>query len=217
MRKMVLLAAMMAMAALMLAAAPALAADDNDRRDNDNRNHDNRNHDNRNHDNRDFGDFIDEFCEDSDGDFVCDFDEFCEDSDGNLICDLEEFCEDFDGNFFCDDEEDLFDGFGDLGDEIFQTSDQQAESGDADQSFDISGSGANSNQCVGAQGVSNTGNAQNTINILNIGGEIDDFELDELESSLTVSPTNTTTCDQEVNQAATAFGGYDHGGGSYYY
>jgi hypothetical protein len=192
MRKMVLLAAMMAMAALMLAAAPALAADDNDRRDNDNRNHDN----------RDFGDFIDEFCEDSDG---------------NLICDLEEFCEDFDGDFFCDDEEDLFDGFGDLGDEIFQTSDQQAESGDADQSFDISGSGANSNQCVGAQGVTNTGNAQNTINILNIGGEIDDFELDELESSLTVSPTNTTTCDQEVNQAATAFGGYDHGGGSYYY
>ena len=197
MRKMVLLAAMMAMAALMMAAAPALAADDNDRRDNDNRNHDNRNHDN-----RDFGDFIDEFCEDSDG---------------NLICDLEEFCEDFDGDFFCDDEEDLFDGFGDLGDEIFQTSDQQAESGDADQSFDISGSGANSNQCVGAQGVTNTGNAQNTINILNIGGEIDDFELDELESSLTVSPTNTTTCDQEVNQAATAFGGYDDGGGSYYY
>lgn len=185
MRKMVLLAAMMAMAALMLAAAPALAADDNDRRDNDNRKHDNRNHDNR--DNRDFGDFIDEFCED------------------------------FDGDFFCDDEEDLFDGLGDLGDEIFQTSDQQAESGDADQSFYISGSGANSNQCVGAQGVTNTGNAQNTINILNIGGEIDDFELDELESSLTVSPTNTTTCDQEVNQAATAYGGYDYGGGSYYY
>jgi hypothetical protein len=210
MRKMVLLAAMMAMAALMLAAAPALAADDNDRRDNDNRNHDNR-------DNRDFVDFIDEFCEDSDGDFVCDFDEFCEDSDGNLICDLEEFCEDFDGDFFCDDEEDFLNGFGDLGDEIFQTSDQQADSGDADQSFDISGSGANSNQCVGVQGVTNTGNAQNTINILNVGGEIDDFELDELESSLTVSPTNTTTCDQEVNQAATAFGGYDHGGGSYYY
>lgn len=216
MRKMVLLAAMMALAALMLAATPALAADDNDRRDNNNRNHDNRD----NRDNRDFGDFIDEFCEDSDGDLVCDFDEFCEDLDGNLVCDLEEFCEDFDGDFFCDDKEDFFDGFGDLGDlgdEIFQTSDQQAESGDADQTFDISGSGANSNQCVGAQGVTNTGNAQNTINILNVGGEIDDFELDELESSLTVSPTNTTTCDQEVNQAATAFGGYDHGGGSYYY
>jgi hypothetical protein len=203
MRKMVMLAAMMALAALMLAAAPALAADDNDRKDD-------------NH-NGDFGDFIDEFCEDSDGDLVCDFDEFCEDLDGNLVCDLEELCEDFDGDLFCDDEEDILDGFGAFADELFQTSDQEAESGEVDQSFDISGSGANSNQCVGAQGVANTGNAQNTINILNLGGEIDDLELDELESSLTVDPTNTTTCDQEVNQAATAFGGYDYGGGYAYY
>ena len=206
MRKMVMLAALVALAALMLAAAPALA-DDNDRNDGDN---------NRNEDNRDFGDFIDEFCEDSDGDFVCDFDEFCEDLDGNLICDLDEFCEDFDGDFFCDEEEDFVDDFGDFADELFQTSEQEAESGDVDQSFDVSGSGANSNQCVGAQGVANTGNAQNTINILNLGGDIDDLELDELESSLTVDPTNTTTCDQEVNQAATAFGGYDYGGGGYY-
>src|SRR5215208_405721 len=195
MKKMVLLAALVALAALMLAAAPALA-DDHDRNGGDHdRNHDN--HDN--HDNRDFGDFLDEFCEDSDGD---------------LICDLDEFCEDFDGDFFCDDEEDednLFDGFGDG---LFQTSDQQAESGDVDQSFLVTGGGANSNQCVGAQGVANTGNAQIELNILNVGGEIDDFELEDLESSLTVDPTNTTTCDLEVNQSATAYGG---GGGGYYY
>jgi hypothetical protein len=200
MKKMVLLAALVALAALMLAAAPALA-DDHDRNrgdhDRNHDNHDNRNHDN--HDNRDFGDFLDEFCEDSDGD---------------LICDLDEFCEDFDGDFFCDDEEDednLFDGFGDG---LFQTSDQQAESGDVDQSFLVTGGGANSNQCVGAQGVANTGNAQIELNILNVGGEIDDFELEDLESSLTVDPTNTTTCDQQVNQSATAYGG---GGGGYYY
>jgi hypothetical protein len=205
MRKMMLLAAMVALAALMLAAAPALAADDNDRKDNDNNNE--------NHENSDFGDFIDEFCEDSDGDLVCDFDEFCEDLDGNLVCDLEELCEDFDGDLFCDKDEDNLDGFGDL-EELFQTSEQEAESGDADQSFDISGSGANSNQCVGAQGVANTGNAQISLNILNFG-ELDDFELEDLESSLTVDPTNTTTCDQEVNQAATAFGGYDYGGADY--
>src|SRR5215212_7875546 len=195
MKKVVLLAALVALAALMLAAAPALA-DDHDRNGGDHdRNHDN--HDN--HDNRDFGDFLDEFCEDSDGD---------------LICDLDEFCEDFDGDFFCDDEEDednLFDGFGDG---LFQTSDQQAESGDVDQSFLVTGGGANSNQCVGAQGVANTGNAQIELNILNVGGEIDDFELEDLESSLTVDPTNTTTCDQQVNQSATAYGG---GGGGYYY
>jgi hypothetical protein len=202
MRKMVMLAAMMALAALMLAAAPALAVEDNDRKDNNN------------NENSDFGDFIDEFCEDKNGDFVCDFDEFCEDKDGNLVCDLDEFCEDFDGDFLCDkDEDNNLDGFGDL-EELFQTSEQEAESGDADQSFDISGSGANSNQCVGAQGVANTGNAQISLNILNFG-ELDDFELEDLESSLTVDPTNTTTCDQEVNQAASAFGGYDYGGGDY--
>jgi hypothetical protein len=174
MRKMVLLAAMVAMAALMLAAAPALAADND-------RNHDNDN--DRNHDNRDF-------CDKND----CGFDDF-----------IEEFCEDFDGDFFCDNEEDfIFDGFGDG---MFQTSDQEGESGDVDQTFDISNTGDNSNQCVGVQGVANTGNAQTTINILNVGGEIDDFELEDLESSLTVSPENTTTCDQEVNQAATAVGG----------
>jgi hypothetical protein len=200
MRKMVMLAAMMALAALMLAAAPALAVEDNDRKDNNN------------NENSDFVDFIDEFCEDKNGNFVCDFDEFCEDKDGNLVCDLDEFCEDFDGDFLCDkDEDNNLDGFGDL-EELFQTSEQEAESGDADQSFDISGSGANSNQCVGAQGVTNTGNAQISLNILNFG-ELDDFELEDLESSLTVDPTNTTTCDQEVNQAASAFGGYDDGGG----
>ena len=200
MKKMVLLAALVALAALMLAAAPALADDHDRNRGDHDRNHDN--HDNRNHDNRDNRDF---------GDFL---DEFCEDSDGNLICDLDEFCEDFDGDFFCDDEEDednLFDGFGDG---LFQTSDQQAESGDVDQSFLVTGGGANSNQCVGVQGVANTGNAQIELNILNVGGEIDDFELEDLESSLTVDPTNTTTCDQQVNQSATAYGG---GGGGYYY
>jgi hypothetical protein len=214
MKKMVLLAALVALAALMLAAAPALADDHDRNRGDHDRNHDNRNHDNRNHDNRDFGDFLDKFCEDSDGHLICDFDEFCEDLDGNLICDLDEFCEDFDGDFFCDDEEDednLFDGFGDG---LFQTSDQQAESGDVDQSFPVTGGGANSNQCVGVQGVANTGNAQIELNILNVGGEIDDFELEDLESSLTVDPTNTTTCDQQVNQSATAYGG---GGGGYYY
>src|SRR5215208_64637 len=200
MKKMVLLAALVALAALMLAAAPALADDHDRNRGDHDRNHDNRNHDNRdNRDNRNFGDFLDEFCEDLDG---------------NLICDLDEFCEDFDGDFFCDDEEDednLFDGFGDG---LFQTSDQQAESGDVDQSFLVTGGGANSNQCVGAQGVANTGNAQIELNILNVGGEIDDFELEDLESSLIVDPTNTTTCDQQVNQSATAYGG---GGGGYYY
>src|ERR687893_2461370 len=188
MRKMMLWGVMVARAAMLLPAAPAMAAD----RDGDG------------HDD-DFCDKNDEFCEDFEKDFCfffdCGFDEF-----------FEEFCEDFDGDLTCDFDEGAF-----FADGIDQDVEQEAESGDVWQSFDVSQTGDNSNQCVGAQGVANTGNAQNTINILNLGGEIDDFELDELESSLTVSPTNTTTCDQEVNQAATAFGGYDDGGGSYYY
>ncbi len=81
-----------------------------------------------------------------------------------------------------------------------------------------------SNQCVGVQGVANTANAQNTINVSSLGGEDADFEFDEVGSTIDVSPVNTTTCDQEVNQAAAAYGvaaaaygGGHHGGGGYYW
>src|SRR5918999_2550517 len=70
--------------------------------------------------------------------------------------DFDEFCEDFDGNFRCDDDDDFF-GFGDV--------EQEAESGDITQNFDVSGPGDNSNQTVGIQGVANTGNVQNAIGI----------------------------------------------------
>jgi hypothetical protein len=59
---------------------------------------------------------------------------------------------------------------------------------------------------VGLSGVANTGNAQNQIDLIQYGSEADDFEFDEVDSSLDVSPTNSTTCDQQVNQAATAAG-----------
>ncbi len=262
MRKMMLLAAMMAMAALMMATAPAMA-DDNDR------------------DGRD--DVTFRFVGD---DGFCDF----------FDCDEENFCDFFD----CRDEEDFNrfdfnDGFGDF--------EQEAESGDIDQSFDVSGTGDNSNQTVGIQGVANTGNAQNQIGVIDAGGfgdfdgndderfffvgddfcefgEFDsdgdgicdrldrledrfeercedgnndgccdrleeriedledriddggfffvvddfdrfddderfffgnddggDFEFEDVGASIEVSPTNTVTSDQQVNQAAAAFGG----------
>jgi hypothetical protein len=34
--------------------------------------------------------------------------------------------------------------------------------------------------------------------------EADDFEFEEVGSSIDESPTNTATCDQQVNQAASA-------------
>ena len=106
-----------------------------------------------------------------DGFFVivdCDDDGFFDDcNNNNDFCDdgfffdncnnNDRFC---DNDFFfddCNNNDDFFfgggDGFGDF--------EQEAESGDVDQSFDVSGTGDNSNQTVGTQGVANTGNAQN--------------------------------------------------------
>jgi hypothetical protein len=90
--------------------------------------------------------------------------------------------------------------------QIGQESEQETESGDVDQSFDVSSTGDNSNQCAGIQGVANTGNAQNQLDLIQYGSEADDFEFDEVGSSVEVSPSSATTCDQQVNQAATASG-----------
>ena len=154
MKKMMLLAAMLALTVLAIGAPAAMA--DNDRQDN-------------------------RF-------------EDCFFFDGVLICD-----EDFDRDFF-DGERFDFDG------ELDQDVEQEAESGDVDQSFDVSQTGDNSNQCVSTQGVANTGNAQNVIDLTQVDGEADDFEFDEVDSSIEVSPESSTTCDQQVNQAASATG-----------
>ena len=145
----------------------------------------------------------------------------------------------FDGFFFFDDDD--FDRFDDRGffnngfdgDGLLnQDFERESESGDVDQSFDVSNTGDNSNQCVGIQGASNTGNAQNQLGFTQFGqdGDFDDdfdrdgfffdnfdrfdrfdreagdVEFDEVGSTIEVSPENTTTCDQQVNQAASAFG-----------
>jgi hypothetical protein len=90
--------------------------------------------------------------------------------------------------------------------DIDQESEQESESGDVDQSFEVSSSGDNSNQCAGIQGVANTGNAQNQLDLVEFFSLADDFEFDEVDSDVDVSPENSTDCDQEVNQAASASG-----------
>jgi hypothetical protein len=90
--------------------------------------------------------------------------------------------------------------------QIGQESEQETESGEVDQSFTVTSEGDNSNQCANIQGVANTGNAQNQIDLIQYGSEADDFEFDEVGSTLDVSPVNTATCDQQVNQAASASG-----------
>jgi hypothetical protein len=88
---------------------------------------------------------------------------------------------------------------------VTQESEQDADSGDLNQSFNVTGGGANSNQCVGGQVVGNTGNAQNQIGVIQYASE-GEFEFDDTGASIDVSPTNTTSCNQQVNQAASASG-----------
>ena len=90
--------------------------------------------------------------------------------------------------------------------QIGQESEQETESGEVNQSFEVSSTGDNSSQCAGIQGVANTGNVQNQIDLIQYGSEADDFEFDEGGSTLDVSPESSTTCDQQVNQAASASG-----------
>ena len=87
---------------------------------------------------------------------------------------------------------------------IEQAPEQEADSGDVDQSFEVSGSGSNGNQCAGINGTANTGNSQNLFGFVQYASTIDDFELEDSGSDLDVSGTATTSCDQQVNQAASA-------------
>jgi uncharacterized membrane protein len=90
--------------------------------------------------------------------------------------------------------------------QVTQEDEQEGESADINQDFSVTSEGDNSNQCAGIQGASNTGNSQNVIDLLQYGSITDDFEFEEVGSSLDVSPTNTTECTSEVNQAASASG-----------
>src|SRR5215210_7771355 len=128
MRKMVLLAVMMALAAMMLAAAPASAQN-----------------------------VSTSFFDRGDDLIICDFD----DDDGD---DFDE-CEDVNVVRDFDFEDGIFS----------QETEQEAESGDVDQSFDVSQTGDNSNQTVSTQGVANTGNAQNVIDVVD-AGDFGDFD-----------------------------------------
>ena len=90
--------------------------------------------------------------------------------------------------------------------QVTQEDEQEGESGEFDQSFEVTGSGDNSNQCANIQGAGNTGNSQNVIDLIQYSGEVDDYEFEEVGSDIAVSPTNTATCTQEVGQAASAAG-----------
>ena len=102
-----------------------------------------------------------------------------------------------------------------------QDSAQGAESGESDQSGTVTQSGDNSNQCVGVQPVSNTGNAITDVNLiiqtpagdqytkrfdlLDLIDELD-LDLEDIGSSIEIHPELTVECAQQIQQAASAAG-----------
>jgi hypothetical protein len=107
-------------------------------------------------------------------------------------------------------------------------SEQEGESGEADQSADLSQSGDNANQCVGVQPVSNTGNAITAIDIilqlptgeqelkrhdteafLDLIDELD-LDLEDIGSTIELDPEQAVECAQAVDQAATASDNSDY-------
>jgi len=85
-------------------------------------------------------------------------------------------------------------------------SEQDVESGEVDQSFEVTGS-SNSSQCAPIQSAAQTGNTQDLVGVISAAREEGgDVTFEEGGSSITLSPELATECVQEINQAASAAG-----------
>jgi hypothetical protein len=83
---------------------------------------------------------------------------------------------------------------------------QESDSGEVEQEFVVTGEGSNGNQCVGVNGTANTGNLQTETGTIQYASDIEELEQEEIGDALTINEDQefTTTCTQEVNQAAAA-------------
>ena len=115
-----------------------------------------------------------------------------------------------------------------VGESITQNSSSGTESADVGQTFEVTGSGDNSDQCAGVQGVTNTAPQQGGIDVLQYDSRAEDFEFEDVGGSslnilqadseagnfefdgggepLTVGGTNESSCDQQANQSGSASG-----------
>ncbi|HKZ27236.1 MAG TPA: hypothetical protein VJ086_05005, partial [Rubrobacteraceae bacterium] len=80
-----------------------------------------------------------------------------------------------------------------------QETEQDADSGDVDQSVDVINTGDNVNLCLGVLQAANTGNAQNAQGVVQDGSEADEVEL-EGGSSITITPQLIVDCRQIIYQ-----------------
>lgn len=91
-----------------------------------------------------------------------------------------------------------------------QETEQDADSGDADQSVDVINTGDNVNLCLAVLQTANTGNAQNAQGVVQDVSEADEVEL-EGGGSITITPQLIVDCRQIIYQIVT---GQQPGAGS---
>jgi hypothetical protein len=114
--------------------------------------------------------------------------------------DWNDFCNWHNCNNFCD-WNDCNNGFFDTNGGFSQSNEQDVESGDAWQAFNVNGGGDNSNQIAGVQGVNNTGNAVSNTSVFQGGSGGSDVDIDG-GGNFTISPSQWTGGSQQVNQSA---------------
>ena len=90
--------------------------------------------------------------------------------------------------------------------QVEQESEQEGESGEVGQSFEVSSSGGSANQCAEILAAAQSGNAQNVSDVIEADSDADDIEFEEGGSSIGVSPELAEACEQTINQAASAAG-----------
>ena len=90
--------------------------------------------------------------------------------------------------------------------QVTQEDEQEGESGEVDQTFDVSSSGDSANQCAEILAAAQSGNAQNIQELIQTDSDADDFEFEDGGSSIDVSPELAEECEQTINQAASAAG-----------
>src|SRR5919112_6155821 len=90
--------------------------------------------------------------------------------------------------------------------QVEQESEQEGESGEVGQSFEVSSSGGSANQCAEILAAAQSGNAQNVTDVIEADSDADELEFEDGGSSIGVSPELAEQCEQAINQAASAAG-----------
>lgn len=82
--------------------------------------------------------------------------------------------------------------------------DQDTDSGDAEQTFTVTGGESAANQCAAILAAAQTGNSQDSTGSIESNSDTGESEQEEAGSNLTVSPELAEECEQTINQAAAA-------------